>query len=231
MARRRPGRPRKGTVRQPPRTSDLLREKRACAVTGDAPRLAELDRELYQAWSVGNQTLFVELSTQRTEIERENQRHAGGETATPLGLMLAKGLIDNRLFVAGETYETNQKRLGKMACAPGETRSHLASLLVEAAPAVFYDVDPDKARQSYERCMWVEREIAARCQDWRMIDDVIVRGKAPAFLAYGADAQSLPLSVFKHDLEQIARFFEHPPARPEHRGGGRRVSRDTERTQ
>lgn len=225
MAARRAGRPRKDPSRQPPRASDLLREKRACAATGRSPQLAELDRDIYAAWASGDQTLFVALEKRRAEIERDNLGHAGELAATPLGMMLAKGMIDPGMFVAGETYEKNQKRLGKAICGHHETRSHLAALLIEAAPAVYYDLDPDRAREAYERCRWVEREVAARCRDWRMVDAVIVRGEAPAFLAYGPDAASVTLANFKHDLKQIERFYAKPPARPETRGGHRKVRR------
>jgi len=227
---RRAGRPRKDRERrEPPRSSDLLREKRACAITGEPPRLAEIDRAIMSAWALGDLKTFTSLTKERDTLERLDQKRAK-ETPTALGILRARGQIDDRLFFAGETYEKNQRRLHQMACAPGDARSHLQDL-VEAAPAVYFDLDPDRERSAYDRCRWVEREIAARCWDWRLLDRVVVQGELPRALNIvdinepAADAMHAARLVgakarlvnLRHDLEEIAKFFEKPPSRDRRR--------------
>lgn len=148
--------------------------------------------------------------------------------ATPLGMMLIKQLIDQRLYLAGELYEKNQIRLGRAVAPPGETRSSLAQFLADAAPAVYRDMGGDEGNdfaKQYVRCRWVEREVTARVWDWRGLENVVVKHEPPEFFGEHPTGTKAVhrLQTLQHDLEELARFFDRPPPREEMRGSRPRL--------
>jgi hypothetical protein len=131
--------------------------------------------------------------------------------STPLGMMRAINLISAEQYQAGLLYEANQERLGKMLQGQRRTRSELASFLASGS-SVYAGIDDDNFKKAYYRCRWVEREIAARVADWRLLDRIVVKQDMPplAMLA-DPDNPSPDLVTFRADLSAIGQFYARPP--------------------